>query len=79
MDSATKEIMIGLLEDTFGEEICHLRLRRIREDQAPRFDALKAAHPEINSDFLKARAVHDQLRDARRRRIATLTKMIEGK
>lgn len=78
MSSDEKETLIGLLEDTFAEEICHLRLRLIRETQKPRFEALRQDIPEIHSDFLRARCVHDKLRDARRRRIEVLTKLIEG-
>ena len=78
MNRNEKEILIGLLEDTFAEEICHLRLRLIREAQKPRFEALKQDIPEIHSAFLKARGVHDKLRDARRHRIEVLTRLIEG-
>ena len=78
MNSEEKEILIELLADTFDEEIHHLRLRCIRDDQAPRFAVLKESHPEITADFLKARGVHDKLRDERRQRIRVLTELIEG-
>jgi hypothetical protein len=37
------------------EKIEHLRLRLIRDAQAPRFEALKETHPEIYRDFMAAR------------------------
>lgn len=44
-----------LTEVGHREEIAHLELRIIRDDQAPRFEALKESHPEISQDFEKAR------------------------
>ena len=75
----TKELALSLLEDCFEDEIAHLRLRCIRDAQAPRFVALKKTHPDIYSDFMKARnGPHDLLLENRRRRVEILTKYIEG-
>jgi len=74
-----KEIALDLLKDNFDEEIAHLRLRIIRDAQAPRFEALRATHPEIHADFVKARTgPHEVLLQARRKRIQVLTKLIEN-
>ena len=75
MTSEETELLINLLEDTFREEICHLKLRAIRERQKPRFDALT---PEIREDFEGAREIHDELLKIRRGRASLLTKWIEG-
>ena len=71
------EILIDLLEDTFKEEIYHLKLRMIREAQKPRFEALKAIDPEIQEDFKRARRIHDHLLRIRRLRANLLTSLIE--
>lgn len=77
MTAEETELLINLLEDTFREEICHLRLRAIRENQKPRFAALTAT-PEIREDFEAARKIHDDLLKIRRGRASLLTKWIEG-
>ena len=52
--SSTKEakmdirrIALDLLKDCFEDEIAHLELRIIRDDQAPRFKKLRATHSEF--------------------------------
>jgi len=71
--------LLTLLQDSFSEEIEHLKLRLIRDAQEPRFARLRKSHPEIWRDFKTARnGPHEKLRKIRRRRIATLTRMIEG-
>lgn len=75
-----KQIALMLLNETYKEEIAHLELRMIRDTQAPRFEALKDSHPEIYSDFMKARTgPHEILLEARKNRIAILTAIVEGK
>ena len=74
-----RHIAVDLLRDAFEDEIAHLELRIIRDDQAPRFEALKATHSEIFKDFMKAReGPHEVLLKNRRRRIEILTAIIEG-
>ena len=70
-----KERLLELLEETFEEEICHLRLRLIRDAQEPRFEKVGG---KILEDFNNARSVHDRLVKIRRYRIKLLTIMIEG-
>ena len=74
-----KEIYLKLLEDAFADEIEHLKLRIIRDTQAPRFLALKDEHPKIYEDFMKARTgPHEILLANRRHRIKVLTDLIEN-
>ena len=74
-----KEILIDLLEDCFADEIAHLKLRVIRDEQAPRFEALKESQPEIYEDFMKARnGQHEVLLANRRKRVSILRNLIEG-
>ena len=73
-----KEVLIDLLEDAYQDEIAHLRLRVIRDTQAPRFEALKKSHKEIYRDFMRARTgPHEVLLKNRRKRVEVLTKLIE--
>ena len=73
-----KEILIDLLQDAYEDEIAHLRLRVIRDTQAPRFEALKELHPAIYEDFMKARTgPHETLLKNRRKRVEILTQLIE--
>lgn len=75
----TKDIALDLLRDCFNDEIAHLELRIIRDSQAPRFETLRATHPEIYDDFMKARSgPHEVLLANRRKRVEMLTKFIEG-
>ena len=78
MDREGKEELIDLLADTFDEEIMHLRLRVIRDAQAPRFKALHRKNRKIMADFVDARKIHSSLLEIRRRRIKKLTELIEG-
>ena len=72
-------ILIDLLEDAFEDEIAHLRLRVIRDAQAPRFEALKETHPEIYRDFMAARTgPHEVLLKNRRKRVRVLRDLIEN-
>ena len=74
-----KKAILKLLETCFREEILHLQLRLIRDAQAPRFEALKESHPEIYTDFMRARnEVHEELLKIRRDRIKILTGWIES-
>lgn len=73
-----KELYLELLTDCFEDEIAHLRLRIIRDTQAPRFEALKDSHPEIYKDFMKARTgPHEILLKNRRKREEILRNLIE--
>ena len=40
-------IALDLLKDCFEDEIAHLELRIIRDNQAPRFKALRESHSEF--------------------------------
>ena len=74
----SKPLLLELLTDCFAEEVQHLKLRLIREAQAPRFIALKKTHPEIYKDFMKARTgCHEKLLKIRRKRQKKLTELIE--
>lgn len=77
--SELKAIALSMLEACYEEEIAHLRLRMIRDAQAPRFEKIKDEHPEIYADFMAARnGPHEILLKHRRQRVETLTKIIEG-
>ncbi len=79
MNTETKEILLDLLQDAFADEIAQLRLRMIRDAQAPRFEALRSTNPEIYEDFMKARTgPHEILLKNRRKRVDVLTKLIES-
>jgi hypothetical protein len=72
-------ILFTLLDDAYQDEVAPLRLRRIRDTQAPRFEALKKSHPEIYKDFMAARTgPHETLLANRRRRVQLLTSVLEG-
>ena len=74
-----RKIALDLLKDSYADEIAHLELRMIRDDQAPRFEALKETHPEIYADFMRARSgPHEVLLKNRRKRVKTLTDIVEG-
>lgn len=76
---AVKLIALGLLKDCFEDELAHLELRMIRDDQAPRFEKLKKSHPAIHRDFMRAReGPHEILLKNRRKRVELLTEIIEG-
>ena len=75
----TKASALVLLRDTYEEDCLHLELRIIRDAQAPRFEMIKAEHPENYADFIRARTgPHEVLLKNRRRRIVMLTAVIEG-
>ena len=75
-----RKVALDLLEDCYADEIAHLRLRIIRDNQAPRFESLKDSHPEIYADFMEARTgPHEILLENRRKRVEILTSIIEGK
>ena len=60
-------------------EIAHLNLRIIRDNQSPRFESIKETHPEIWEDFNKARGVHHEtLKKIRDKRINVLHSVVEG-
>ncbi len=42
-----RQIALELLRDCFEDEIAHLELRMIRDDQAPRFEKLRATYSEF--------------------------------
>ncbi len=74
-----RKIALDLLRDCFEDEIAHLELRIIRDDQAPRFEALKETQPAIFEDFMKARTgPHEVLLKNRRKRVEALRSIIEG-
>lgn len=74
-----KSVAYDLLEDCFAEELAHLRLRMIRDAQAPRFEALKETHPQIHADFMTARTdCHEVLKRVRVKRMKLLTAIVEG-
>ena len=74
-----RHIAVDLLKDCYEDEIAHLNLRIIRDDQAPRFKALEVSHPEIYRDFMTARTVHHEiLKKNRDKRIDVLRKLIEN-
>jgi len=79
IDAATNNVLLDLLQDCFADEIAHLRLRLIRNAQAPRFEALRDTHPEIYEDFMNARTgPHEVLLGNRRLRVKVLTDLIEN-
>lgn len=74
-----RAVALSLLKDCFADEIAHLELRIIRDNQAPRFLALKETNPEIYDDFMKARSgPHEILLKNRRRRVKILTQFVEN-
>ena len=74
-----EKIILDLLKDCYEDELAHLELRMIRDAQQPRFEALKESHPEIYKDFMAARNEwHEILLKNRKKRVETLTKIIEG-
>lgn len=74
-----QQIAFDLIRDCFEDEIAHLELRIIRDNQAPRFEGLKKTHPEIFDDFMKARSgPHEVLLRTRRKRVEVLRSIIEG-
>lgn len=74
----TKDILLDLLMNCHEDEREQLKLRMIRDAQAPRFKALKESHPEIYADFMKARTgPHEVLLRNRRKRVEVLTRLIE--
>jgi len=71
-------VALDLLKDCYEDEIAHLNLRIIRDNQAPRFKAIEATHPEIYRDFMEARTVHHEiLKKNRDKRVNELRKLIE--
>ena len=68
-------VLLGLL---FEEEINHLNLRIIRDNQAPRFASLLDEHPEIQKEFLAARVIHDDLKRIRDKMVGILKAYIES-
>ena len=69
---------LDLLRDCFEDEIAHLELRIIRDDQTPRFESLKESHPDIWDDFVQARTgPHEVLLKNRRKRVEVLRELIE--
>ena len=71
---------LDMLKDCYADEIAHLELRIIRDDQAPRFEALKETNPEIYRDFMKARTgPHEILKNNRDKRVDLLKTIIEAK
>lgn len=72
-------VALDLLRDCYEDEIAHLNLRIIRDNQAPRFKALEESHPEIYRDFMEARGVHHEiLKRNRDKRVEQLKKIIES-
>lgn len=70
---------LDLLRDCYEDELAHLELRIIRDDQAPRFEKLKESQPEIWNDFMRARDEwHETLLKNRRKRIEVLRALVEG-
>lgn len=42
-----RKVALDLLRDCYEDELAHLELRMIRDDQAPRFEALRDKHSEF--------------------------------
>ena len=42
-----RKAALDLIRDCFEDEVAHLELRIIRDDQAPRFEGLRATHSEF--------------------------------
>ena len=75
-----RRVALDLLKDAYEDEIAHLELRMIRDDQAPRFEELKDSHPEIYEDFMRARSgPHEVLLKNRRKRVEILVALIESR
>lgn len=71
-------IALDLLKDCYEDEIAHLSLRIIRDNQAPRFKALQETNPEIYRDFMKARTgPHEVLKRNRDKRVNALKTIVE--
>lgn len=74
-----RQVALDLLKDCFADEVAHLELRIIRDDQAPRFEKLRDTHSEIYRDFMKARTgPHEVLKANREKRVKILTEIIES-
>jgi hypothetical protein len=74
-----RHVALDLLKDCYEDEIAHLQLRIIRDDQAPRFEALKESHPEIHAQFMEARnGPHEVMLKNRNKRVEKLRQLIEG-
>ena len=75
-----REVALGLLRLAHEDEVAHLKLRMIRDDQAPRFEGLKKSHPEIYKDFMEARSgPHETLLKNRVVLRDILTAVVEGR
>jgi hypothetical protein len=74
-----RNVAIELMKNLHEDEIAHLKLRMIRDNQAPRFEALKESHPEIYEEFMEARSgPHEILLKNRKILSEVLVNIIEG-
>lgn len=74
-----RDVALALMKNAHEDEIAHLQLRMIRDNQAPRFEALKESFPEIYDEFMEARSgPHVVLLNNRRVLVEVLTNIIEG-
>ena len=74
-----RNVALALMKNAHEDEVAHLQLRMIRDNQAPRFEALKEAFPEIYSEFMEARSgPHETLLRNRKTLVEVLTNIIEG-
>jgi len=53
-----RSIALDLIRDCFEDEVAHLELRIIRDNQAPRFEALRASHSEFTRTSCGLGRVH---------------------
>lgn len=79
MADHNRQRAIVLLELCHEEEINHLKLLLIRESQAPRFAKLTEEIPQIQNEFLAARAIHDDLKRIREKMVVILRAYIESR
>lgn len=82
MNVTDKKALLLVLKKCFDDEIAHLELRLIRDEQAPRFDEVEKLDKDlggaIKNGFLQARnGPHEILLKNRRERVNLLTKLIE--
>ena len=53
-----RHVALDLLRDAYEDEIAHLELRIIRDDQAPRFESLRATHSEFTGTSCAPEPAH---------------------
>lgn len=81
MEKTEKQILDALLDfyiDAQQEELINLRLKLIRDQQAPILKKLVSQFPDSDTQSLRIDLLHEELKNIRRKRLNNLEKMIEG-